>query len=141
MPNGVFAVCAATRSPLSRVTLRRSRGQNPSLDPLDLQSLAVETLHLTDCSYSTCLRYETKFERQYDRAYSAGTRSGISSAAIRNWRMREMDLALERALAAPPPAAVEADPLNWVRTCKTHSLNTFQPKPPLPRPPTTPRPC
>ena len=46
-------------------------GQNPSLDPSDLQSLAVETLHLTGCSYATWLRYETKFERQYDRAYNA----------------------------------------------------------------------
>ena len=53
--------------------------ENPDLNPLDLQSLAVETLGQTGgshstCSYSTWLRYETKFERQYDRAYATWTR-------------------------------------------------------------------
>ena len=48
--------------------------QNPAVNPLDLQSLAVETLHQTGCSYSTWLRYETKFERQYDRASASWTR-------------------------------------------------------------------
>ncbi len=51
---------------------------NPDLDSPDLQSLAVETLGQAvgsrSTSYSTWLRYETKFERQYDRAYATWTR-------------------------------------------------------------------
>ena len=43
----------------------------PELDAVELQSRAIETLAETGCSYSTWLRYETKFERQYDRANNA----------------------------------------------------------------------
>ena len=46
----------------------------PQLDATDLQSLAIETLSQTGCSYGTWLRYEAKFERQYDRACAAWTR-------------------------------------------------------------------
>ena len=42
--------------------------RHPDFDVSDLQSRAMETLGETGCSYSTWLRYETKFERQYDRA-------------------------------------------------------------------------
>jgi len=44
---------------------------HPGAEPVTLQSLAVETLAETGTSYSTWLRYETKFERQYERAYKA----------------------------------------------------------------------
>ena len=74
--------------------------QNPSLDPLDLQSLAVETLHQTGCSHSTWLRYETKFERQYDRAYKTWT--GYQDRRTRN-ATQEIDRAIQQALAVPPP--------------------------------------
>ena len=81
--------------------------QNPSLDPLDLQSLAVETLHQTGCSHSTWLRYETKFERQYDRAYNTWTR--YQQRRTRNAR-QEFDCAIVQALAVPPPTATETVP-------------------------------
>ena len=48
--------------------------RDPELDPADLQSRAIETLSQTGCSYGTWLRYEAKFERQYDRACAAWTR-------------------------------------------------------------------
>ena len=64
-------------SAISRHMLKLAE-KNPDLNPLDLQSLAIETLgqkgSSSTCSYSTWLRYETKFERQYDRAYATWTR-------------------------------------------------------------------
>ena len=75
-------------------------GQHPALHPHDLQSLAVETLHQTGCSYATWLRYETKFERQYDRAYNAW---GRYQASKRRESTAVIDLAIGRALAVPPP--------------------------------------
>ncbi len=75
-------------------------GQHPALHPHDLQSLAVETLHQTGCSYATWLRYETKFERQYDRAYNAWVRY---QAGKRRESTAVIDLAIGHALAVPPP--------------------------------------
>ena len=42
---------------------------HPDLSAAELQSVAIETLSGTGTSYGTWLRYETKFERQYDRAF------------------------------------------------------------------------
>jgi hypothetical protein len=42
---------------------------HPGLETIELQSMAIETLKETGTSYGTWLRYETKFERQYDRAF------------------------------------------------------------------------
>ena len=82
-------------------------GHNPAMNPLDLQSLAVETLHQTGCSHSTWLRYETKFERQYDRAYATWTRyQDIRTRLAR----REIDLAVKLSLRVPPPAAEPESP-------------------------------
>ena len=47
---------------------------HPDLDAMDLQSRAIETLGQTGCSYGTWLRYESKFERQYERANNAWLR-------------------------------------------------------------------
>ncbi len=82
-------------------------GQNPAMNPLDLQSLAVETLHQTGCSHATWLRYETKFERQYDRAYATWTRYQDNRTRIAR---REIDLAVKRSLRVPPPAAEPESP-------------------------------
>ena len=70
--------------------------QNPALAPLDLQSLAVETLHLTGCSYGTWLRYETKFERQYQRANATWTRYQDSR---RRSSKQDADIAMKQALS------------------------------------------
>ena len=82
--------------------------QNPALDPRDLQSLAVETLHQTGCSYATWLRYETKFERQYDRAYNAWSRY---QATKQPHSTAETDHDIEPSCGIPPadpePASVQ----------------------------------
>ncbi len=52
---------------------------HPELASADLQSLAIETLSQTGCSYGTWLRYESKFERQYERANNAWLRYQQSS--------------------------------------------------------------
>ena len=52
---------------------------HPELASADLQSLAIETLSQTGCSYGTWLRYESKFERQYERANNALLRYQQSS--------------------------------------------------------------
>ena len=77
--------------------------QNPALDPLELQSLAVETLHQTGCSYSTWLRYETKFERQYDRAYATWMRYQLDR---RRCSMQDDDTAMKHSLL--PAFSVES---------------------------------
>ena len=78
---------------------------NPAFSPLDLQSLAVETLHQTGCSPATWLRYETKFERQYDRAYATWTRYQDNRRRVAR---QEIDLAMKQSLTLPPPAAEPA---------------------------------
>ena len=80
-------------------------GQHLGLHSSDLQSLAVETLSQTGCSYATWLRYETKFERQYDRACKAWT---LYQVDRRRCARQDVDLALRQALTGPPPVAEEA---------------------------------
>ena len=47
---------------------------HPNLSSLELEVQAIETLAETGCSWSTWLRYETKYERQYERAEQSWTR-------------------------------------------------------------------
>ncbi|HEY3826681.1 MAG TPA: SEC-C domain-containing protein [Bryobacteraceae bacterium] len=48
--------------------------RHPELtDSADRESRAIETLAETGCSYSTWLRYESRFQNQYDRAYKTWT--------------------------------------------------------------------
>ena len=47
---------------------------HPRLSALELEVQAIETMAETDCSWSTWLRSETKYERQYERAYEGWTR-------------------------------------------------------------------
>jgi hypothetical protein len=42
---------------------------HPHADPLDLQAFALEALLRESSSYAQFLRFETKFERQYNAAY------------------------------------------------------------------------
>jgi hypothetical protein len=77
--------------------------RHPAADPLELQSMAIESLAETGTSYATWLRYESKFERQYQNAQ-------------RDWRAYQQVLAksesaaqtkvLEKALNAPLPTLV-----------------------------------
>ena len=79
--------------------------RHPELDAVELQSRAIETLDETGCSYSTWLRYETKFERQYDRANNAWNRyqQEIRRAAATNGKTA-LDQVLAQTFAIPQPA-------------------------------------
>ena len=86
-------------SALSR-QMNKLASLHPGVSALELQSLAIETLSETGTSYATWLRYETKFERQYDRAFK-----GWSSyqADARRIARQEADLEIKRTLYAPIP--------------------------------------
>jgi hypothetical protein len=43
---------------------------HPDLNPADLQAVAFDALLRESSTFAQLLRYETKFERQYDRAYA-----------------------------------------------------------------------
>ena len=73
---------------------------HPGIPALELQSIAVETLSQTGTSYGTWLRYETKFERQYDRAFKAWTRY---QQLFHTNALRDADLAMKKILFAPMP--------------------------------------
>jgi hypothetical protein len=88
--------------------------RHPEAVPLELQSMAIESLAESGTSYATWLRYESKFERQYQqaqrdwRAYQHVLRQAESAAqteAVAN--------ALNAPLpnAAPVPAATPAPAL------------------------------
>lgn len=68
----------------------------PQLDATDLQSRAIETLSQTGCSYGTWLRYEAKFERQYERASNGWTRY---QNEIRRAAATEAKIAIDEVLA------------------------------------------
>ncbi len=74
----------------------------PPLDATDLQSRAIETLSQTGCSYGTWLRYEAKFERQYERACNGWTRyqNEIRRAAATQAKIA-IDEVLAQALVDP----------------------------------------
>jgi hypothetical protein len=79
-------------------------GQDPSLNPDDAEALAVETLGHAGCSHATWLRYEIKFERQYDRANAAWCRyqDSLRRSEKKTNSTKAIDEAIERALALPP---------------------------------------
>jgi len=76
--------------------------RHPELtDPSDLESRAIETLAETGCSYTTWLRYESRLQNQYDRAYKSwidyeNARRRIASV--------EADIRMRQALFAPLPS-------------------------------------
>jgi hypothetical protein len=75
--------------------------RHPELtDPADRESRAIETLAETGCSYSTWLRYESRFQNQYDRAYKAWT--AHENARRRN-AATEAEILVRRALSMPAP--------------------------------------
>jgi hypothetical protein len=73
---------------------------NRDLPAMELQSIAIETLSETGTSYGTWLRYETKFERQHDRAFKDWSKY---QELRRDNAMKEADLAMKNTLAATPP--------------------------------------
>ena len=80
--------------------------RHPELtDPADCESRAIETLAETGCSYSTWLRYESRLQNQYDRAYKAWT---AYENASRRTASAEADILVRQALFAPLPAETPA---------------------------------
>ena len=80
------------RQQLESALVRQMEGlcpTHPGIPALELHSIAVETLSQTGTAYGTWLRYETKFERQYDRAF-------------KDWS-RYQQLAMKKILFAPMP--------------------------------------
>ena len=75
---------------------------HPDASAFELQSLAIETLAQTGTSYGTWLRYETKFERQYDRAFREWSRYRELTPRI---AAKEAELEIKRTLYAPMPGA------------------------------------
>jgi hypothetical protein len=73
---------------------------HPNVSPIELQSIAIETLSETGTSYGTWLRYETKFERQYDRAFKDWAKY---QELRRNTAIEEADVAMKKVLSAQPP--------------------------------------
>ena len=59
---------------------------HPGASPDRLQRLAVETLNESRTSFSTWLRYEAKYQRDYERAYQtwAAYRKDCQTSAIKN---------------------------------------------------------
>ena len=87
--------------------MARLASAHPDVSSVELQSLAIETLSETGTSYGTWLRYETKFERQYDRAFKDWSRY---QELRRDANIREADLAMKKILLAPLPNEVPESP-------------------------------
>ena len=74
---------------------------HPDAAPIDLQALAIETLGTeTGTSYGTWLRYETKFKRQYGRAYKDWSRYQNDRRRVSE---KEADIWMKKAIFAPLP--------------------------------------
>jgi len=79
--------------------------RHPDLAARALEAKAIETLAETGCSYSTWLRYEAKFERQYDRAYKAWLQY---QEGCKRWKREATRQALREALIIPAPVRASA---------------------------------
>jgi uncharacterized protein YchJ len=102
--------------------------RHPELtDPADRESRAIETLAETGCSYSTWLRYESRLQNQYDRAYKAWT--AHENAGHRNASI-EAEILMRRALFVPTQGEKAAS-----------NVQTAQAQQPAPIPRNAPCPC
>ena len=99
--------------------------RHPELtDGIDLESRAVETLAETGCSYATWLRYESRFQNQYDRAYRTWTAYENSRRRIAS---KEADIMIRKTIFAPLPGEL---PVSNVQT----ATGQYIPQPaPIPR--------
>ncbi len=79
--------------------------RHPESSPADLQSMAIETLSETGTSETTWLRYESKFERQYQRAQ---TEWRSYQQILRKTESAAQTEAITNALNAPLPSAPES---------------------------------
>src|SRR6195952_3681631 len=86
-------------SAITRQMAKVSSAQ-PGLPAMELQSIAIETLSETGTSYGTWLRYETKFERQFDRAFKDWAKY---QELRRENAVKEADAAVKKVVSATPP--------------------------------------
>jgi hypothetical protein len=107
--------------------------RHPELtDTADHESRAIETLAETGCSYSTWLRYESRFQNQYDRACKAWT---DYQNARRRTASTETDLLIRQTLFAPLPPETNTD------ETETSNVQTAPAQQPAQIPRNAPCPC
>ncbi len=106
----------------------------PSLGPVQLQIRAHEQLAAESAYFRQILRFEEKFERQYDRAYRSWAAYRKGSERARN---RDMDIALKQALAAPIPGFRPTEP----KSTPAAKNDTTEPNPIPETPRYAPCPC
>ena len=113
------------------------------LEGTDLQSLAMETLGQTGCSYGTWLRYESKFERQYERANNAWLRYQQSSRrAAATDAKTALDQVFANAFSIPEMGSnVQSPPAQPVKGPATSVAASPQPSMPAPAESRTPAPA
>jgi hypothetical protein len=104
------------------------------IDPDGRESRAIETLAETGCSYTTWLRYESRLQNQYDRAYKAWT-------ANENDRRRSASIDAEilarRALSMPLPSPPQREGTE----AAVSNVQTTPAQQPAPIPRNAPCPC
>ncbi|HEX4133356.1 MAG TPA: SEC-C domain-containing protein [Bryobacteraceae bacterium] len=99
--------------------------RHPELtDPADRESRAIETLAETGCSYTTWLRYESRLQNQYDRAYKAWT---AYEDAVRR-TAAEAEILVRRAIFVPTPAEAAATVSNVQTAQAQQSAQTQIPR-------------
>ncbi len=80
---------------------------HPSLGPIQLQIRAHEQLAAESAYFRQILRFEEKFERQYERAYRGWTTYKKDTERAHH---RNLDRAIKEILTAPIPASAPATP-------------------------------
>jgi hypothetical protein len=107
--------------------------RHPELaDAAGRESRAIETLAETGCNYSTWLRYESRLQNQYDRAYRAWT---TYEDARRRIASAETGIMMRQALFAPLPGENTATPT------AASNVQTAQAQPPAQIPRSAQCPC
>ena len=112
----------------------------PDADPVTLQTLAIETLkEATGTSYSTWLRYESKFENQYDRAYKGWIRyQDVSRRAAAT----DADTEMKRVMFGPVRGSAQSgQPAQSKQPDAKLASNVQRPSTPQQTPRNAPCPC
>jgi hypothetical protein len=94
----------------------------PETPDAHLEAMAFEKLHNEDASFAHYLKYESKFERQYSRAYAEWTRYQLNRQNARIKRLHE-------AAVAPPPGWKLCETATQNRTTEPNSVPRNAPCP------------
>ncbi len=98
--------CRAHQQKLVTAKIEELTPLHTGADPITLQALAFEALH-TQTGFAQFLRYESKFERQYDRAYNGliATRDKVKAH-----NARSLEAQIHAFMNAPVPGHREPQP-------------------------------